>query len=127
MPIDNRAIRLRHDRDAKAEFADGASHLVDDGVVFTRVARVFNQPIDRPLLDRELVGKVHRCVSLARARALYRRKEFGWRISLTFRGGLRPTGLTAATSSSTIYDGAFAPSAEPEVDAVRSVRPGGSD
>ena len=69
MPIDNRAIRLRHDRDAKAEFADGASHLVDDGVVFTRVARVFNQPIDRPLLDRELVGKVHQCVSLARAHA----------------------------------------------------------
>jgi hypothetical protein len=34
-------------------------------------------------------------------------------------------GLTAATSSSTIYDGAFAPSAEPEVDAVSefSARP----
>jgi len=58
MPIDNRAIRLRHDRDAKAEFADGASHLVDDGVVFTRVARVFNQPIDRPLLD-QTKGQLH--------------------------------------------------------------------
>ena len=77
MPIDNRAIRLRHDRDAKAEFADGASHLVDDGVVFTRVARVFNQPIDRPLLDRELVGKVHRCVSLAHARCIAEKNSGG--------------------------------------------------
>ena len=56
--------------------------------------------------------------------ALYSRKEFGWRISLTFCGGVRH-GIDPATSSSTIYDGAFAPSAEPEVDAVSefSARP----
>jgi hypothetical protein len=56
-----------HDRDPKTEFANRADHLIDDAIVLARVGSVFNQAVDRPLLNRQLVGQVHGCTA-SRAR-----------------------------------------------------------
>jgi hypothetical protein len=49
--VDNGAVALGNDRDAKAELADDAGHPFDVLIVFAWVPRIFDQPVDRPRLD----------------------------------------------------------------------------
>ena len=51
MPVNNRAVRFGHDRNPEPEFPNSGGHLINLGVILARIARVFNRPIDRPLLD----------------------------------------------------------------------------
>ena len=51
MSVNDQAVGLGDNRDAEAEFADGADHAVDLIVILARVARVFDQPVDRPSFD----------------------------------------------------------------------------
>jgi len=45
--------------DLEAELADAAAHAIDGGIVFPRVARVKDEPIDRPELNFERLRRCH--------------------------------------------------------------------
>ena len=53
MAVDHRAVRAGHDRDAEAELADRPAHPLDRVIVLARIARVGDQPRDRPVLDHQ--------------------------------------------------------------------------